>query len=67
MNESTKKRRSYNAPAVHIVADKFGFTHRYVRDCLRGTRAGVMADRVKKAYKEADQKIKETEKQLKEQ
>lgn len=65
MNKSTKKTNRYNSTAVNLVAEKYGYSDRYIRACLDGTRVGIMPDQVKKDYKEAKKQLEETIKQLK--
>lgn len=65
MDKSKQKRKQHNSLAVHITAEKFGYTDRYVRACLNGDRVGVMADEIKKVYKDACAKISDTVSDLK--
>ena len=44
MNKSTQKNNKYNPLAVNKVAEKYGFTPRYVRACLKGDYKGIMPD-----------------------
>lgn len=60
-----KNRVQHNATAVHITAEKFGYTDRYVRACLKGDRVGIMPDEVKRIYKEVEKTINETINNLK--
>lgn len=60
MNKSNQKREKYNPLAVNKVAEKYGFTPRYVRACLKGDYKGIMPDNLKKDYKEMVKKIEET-------
>lgn len=60
MNKSTQKRNRYNSTAVNIIAEKYGYSDRYVRACLDGTRVGIMPDQVKIDYKDAVKQLKET-------
>lgn len=57
MNKSTQKNNKYNPLAVNKVAEKYGFTPRYVRACLKGDYKGIMPDNLKKDYKELCKKI----------
>lgn len=64
MNKSTQKNNKYNPLAVNKVAEKYGFTPRYVRACLKGDYKGIMPDNLKKDYKEMVKKIEETIEQV---
>ena len=64
MNKSTQKNNKYNPLAVNKVAEKYGFTPRYVRACLKGDYKGIMPDNLKKDYKERVKKIEETIEQV---
>lgn len=57
MDKSKQKNNRYNTIAVNKVAEKYGFTPRYVRACLRGDYAGIMPDNIKKSYKAMDKEI----------
>ncbi len=35
MNKPTKKRQTYNTEAVKVLADEFGVTPQFVRQCIR--------------------------------
>ncbi|SDE08602.1 hypothetical protein [Riemerella columbipharyngis] len=51
MDKSNQKRAKHNAIAVNKVAEKYGFTPRYVRMCLKGDHKGIMPDNIIKDYK----------------
>lgn len=51
MDKNTQKRTKHNALAVNKVAEKYGFTPRYVRMCLKGDHKGPMPDNIIKDYK----------------
>lgn len=57
MNKSTQKRPRYNVTAVKKIAEKYGYTERYVRMCVRGDVDGVMPDKVVKDYKALAHKL----------
>lgn len=50
MCKSKKKYNKYNPFAINKIADKYGYTPRYIRQCLSGSRGGVMAVRVVEDY-----------------
>lgn len=50
MCKSNKKHSKYNAFAVNKIAEKYGYTPRYIRQCLSGSRGGVMAVRIVEDY-----------------
>jgi hypothetical protein len=60
MNKSSQKNKSYNSLAVNKIAEKYGYTPRYVRGCINGEFAGIMPDNVKKEYKEMSAEIEKT-------
>ncbi|MHA3045967.1 hypothetical protein JSO59_001155 [Riemerella anatipestifer] len=65
MDKSNQKKQRHNSLAVKVTAEKFGYTARYIRGCLTGEFVGIMPDEVKKAYKEAKNKIDSTVENLK--
>jgi len=60
MNKSSQKNKRHNALVIKKLAEKYGYTERYVRGCITGEFAGVMPDEVKKDYKIMENSINET-------
>lgn len=61
VRKSNQKYNSYNPTVMDHLADKWGITKTYIRQCLNGTRNSTTADRIKKEYRET---LKRVEKAL---
>lgn len=46
----TRQTRRYNDQAISAVAESFGVTKTYVRQCINGTRQGTTCDTLKSKY-----------------
>ncbi len=44
------KYNKYNVLVVNRLAEKYGFTGYYIRQCLRGDRKNLTADQLRKEY-----------------
>lgn len=51
--KKTAKRNSYNILVIDYLHEKYGLTKTYIRQCLDGTRTTVMAETIKKDYKDS--------------
>ena len=49
--------KRYNVLVVERLAEKYGVTQRFVRQCLSGDRQSETADTIKKEYRELDDAI----------
>jgi hypothetical protein len=49
----------YNQSAINGLAVKYGFSKRYVRECISGRRKCVTGDTIRKDYNEMLRKIDE--------
>lgn len=49
----------YNLNAIAGLAVKYGFSKRYVRECVSGRRKCITSDTITKDYKEMVKKIEE--------
>ncbi|MCO5230176.1 MAG: hypothetical protein M9958_03370 [Chitinophagales bacterium] len=49
--EKTKKNNSWNTVAVKTIEQKYGITHIYVRECLRGAPKSILAHKIREDYK----------------
>lgn len=47
MNKPTK-RQTYNTEAVKVLADEFGVTPQFVRQCIRKEKYSLTADAIRK-------------------
>jgi hypothetical protein len=54
MNKETKKRKNYNEVFINALFDKYGFSHDYIRKCLRKDRTGLMPDKIIADYKQME-------------
>ena len=52
--------RKYNFVAVNSLAQKYGFSARYIRDILSDNRTPIFSDRIKAEYQTLDNQIKQT-------
>ena len=52
MNKPTKKRQTYNTEAVKVLADEFGVTPQFVRQCIHKEKYSLTADAIRKKYYE---------------
>ena len=56
MDKETKKTKkyTYDQKILKALADKYGLTTVYLRQCLSGTNLSITADKIKADYKELD-------------
>lgn len=60
MNKNNEKTRfRFNTLVVNLLAEKYGFSDRYIKQILSGDRSPIFADQVKKDHKELINSIKE--------
>lgn len=51
MDKGTKKYNTYNASIVKALVEKYGFSTQYIRQCIRGERNSLSADKIRRDYK----------------
>lgn len=52
MSKSNKKSsEKWNTSVLNALATKYGFTTRYIKQCITGERTPIFADRIKSEYK----------------
>jgi len=64
MDKSTQKNKRHNVLVIKKLAEKFGYSERYVRGCMNGEFDGIMPDEVKRNYKIMESAINETVKKI---
>jgi hypothetical protein len=51
MDKSNEKsNENWNTSAIKALADKYGFSKRYIKQCINGDRTPIFADRIKAEY-----------------
>lgn len=55
--EKTKKNNSWNTVAVKTIEKKYGITHIYVRECLRGEPQSELAHKIREDYKRLSEEL----------
>lgn len=59
MNKTNKKRNSYNPLVIDQLVKVYGFSKSYIRQCLDGSRQALIADTLKKEYKNLENRVNE--------
>ncbi len=49
---SEKPRHRFNTRVINLLAEKYGFSDRYIKLILSGDRSPIISDQIKKEYKE---------------
>ncbi len=59
MDKGTKKTEkfSYNRQVIKTIAEKFGLSDYYTRQCVAGRRDGVVPDKIRKEYRTLDRAL----------
>lgn len=52
-----KKRNSYNAIVIKAIAKKYNLSTQYIRQCVRGDRNSLTADKIRSDYKDMDKEV----------
>jgi len=60
MDKNTQKKKRHNSLVIKKLAEKFGYTERYVRGCINKEFDGVMPDEIRSDYKTMEKAIEET-------
>jgi hypothetical protein len=50
MSKNIKTKPSYNQDVLKIIKERHGYSHDYIRKCIRGDRVGVICDVLKSEY-----------------
>lgn len=45
-----KKSNTYNVSVINHISEKRGYSKQYIRQCIRGDRNNLTADKIKKEY-----------------
>ncbi|WP_241279710.1 hypothetical protein [Chryseobacterium cucumeris] len=52
MDKPTKKRLSYNTEIIKALSAAYEFSEYFIRECIRGNKKSLTADKIRKEYNE---------------
>lgn len=69
MNKGTKKTEKfeYNRQVIITIAEKFGLSDYYTRQCVAGRRDGIVPEKIRKEYKALERALELKKEQFKNQ
>jgi len=62
-DKAKPKKANYNADAIKILKEKYGFQYDYIRKSISGDRVGLVPEKLKKEYNQLDAAAKKAVKE----